>query len=97
MDEMEQLITKLTEDLPLVRRGYRVKSLGLFGSYVRGQQKESSDVDILVEFDEPIGLLKFMSLEIHLSELLGKRVDLVMETALKPAIGRHILSEVKYI
>jgi uncharacterized protein len=97
MNELEQLIAKLSEDLPFVRKKYRVKSLGLFGSYVRGKQHENSDVDILVEFDQPIGLLKFMSLEIYLSELLGKRVDLVMKTALKPAIGRHILSEVKYI
>ncbi len=97
MNEIEQLMAKLNEDVPFLRRTYGVKSLGLFGSHVRGEQKKGSDVDILVEFEEPIGLLRFVSLEIHLSELLGKRVDLVMKTALKPAIGRHILSEVKYI
>lgn len=76
---------------------YRVKELGIFGSYIKGEQKKRSDIDILVEFEEPVGFFKFMYLERHLSELVGGKVDLVMKTALKPRIGRHILEEVKYI
>jgi predicted nucleotidyltransferase len=97
MKKTENLLSKLEENLPHLRQDYGVKSLGLFGSYLRGEQKSDSDVDILVDFDEPIGLLKFMDLELHLTELLGMKVDLVMKTALKPGIGKHILSEVTYV
>lgn len=54
-------------------------------------------MDILVEFEKPLGLLEFVGLELQLSELLGKKVDLVMKTALKPKIGKHILEEVQYV
>jgi predicted nucleotidyltransferase len=97
MKTAEDLLSKLEDNLPRLRREYGVKSLGLFGSYLRGEQKSDSDVDILVDFDEPIGLLKFMDLELHLTELLGIKVDLVMKTALKPGIGRRILREVTYV
>lgn len=77
-----------------LKERYKVKSLGIFGSYVRNEQKKRSDLDILVEFDEPPSLLRFLQLEHYLSDLLGVRVDLVMKDTLKPAIGRRILSEV---
>jgi predicted nucleotidyltransferase len=71
-----------------------VKTIGVFGSYVRGEQKRGSDVDVLVEFEEPVGLFEFMDLEDYLSELLGVKVDLVSKKALKPHIGENILQEV---
>ncbi len=73
---------------------FEVKNIGVFGSYVRGEQKGSSDVDVLVEFDDPIGLFEFMKLENYLSDLLGVKVDLVSKKALKPHIGERILEEV---
>jgi len=76
---------------------YKVKEIGIFGSYVRGEQQEKSDLDILVDFKEVIGLFKFIALERYLSELLGVKVDLVMKSALKPRIGERILKEVTYI
>ncbi len=78
---------------------YGVREIGVFGSYVRGQQDEMSDVDILVEFDPNarVSLLDFVTLEMYLSDLLGVRVDLVERSALKPRIGRHILAEVIYV
>lgn len=75
-------------------RTYRVKSLGVFGSFVRGEYRDSSDIDILVEFIENPGLIDFIALENRLGELLGAKVDLVMKDALKPAIGERILREV---
>jgi predicted nucleotidyltransferase len=75
-------------------RTYRVKSLGIFGSLVRGEQKEASDIDILVEFIDTPGLIDFIALENHLSELLGAKVDLVMKDSLRPTIGERILQEV---
>jgi predicted nucleotidyltransferase len=73
---------------------YGVRTLALFGSYVRGQQSQGSDLDLLVEFIELPSLFQFLRLEHHLSDLLGVNVDLVMKEALKPAIGRWILEEV---
>jgi uncharacterized protein len=97
MKTAEDILSKLEEILPRLKKEYGVKSLGLFGSCLRGEQKSDSDMDILVDFEEPIGLLKFMNLELHLTELLGIKVDLVMKTALKPGIGKHILEEVTYV
>ena len=76
---------------------YKVSAIGLFGSIVRGEQCKASDLDILVEFVQPIGLLKFVALERHLSQLLDVKVDLVMKSSLKPRIGKRILQEVMYI
>lgn len=73
---------------------FKVKTIGVFGSYVPGEQKRSSDVDALVEFEVPVGLFEFMKLENYLSDLLGVKVDLVSKKALKPHIGEHILKEV---
>ena len=77
-----------------LREKFKVKNIGVFGSYARGEQKGSSDVDVLVEFDDPIGLFEFMKLENYLSDLLGVKVDLVSKKALKPHIGERILEEV---
>jgi len=80
-----------------LKQKYHVKGVGIFGSYLRGEQKETSDVDILIEFDRPIGLIEFVRLKNHLSDVLGLKVDLVMKKALKPRIGQRILSEVLYV
>ena len=89
-----QLIEILHQQLPLLTERYRVESLGLFGSYVRHEQRQGSDLDILVTFYETPGLLKFIELENYLSVVMGVKVDLVMKDALKPRIGERILSEV---
>ena len=92
--EASRFIEILREYKQELKERYKVRSLGIFGSYVRNEQKKGSDLDILVEFDEPPSLLRFLQLEHYLSDLLGIKVDLVMKDALKPAIGRRILSEV---
>ena len=94
LDEIKDALAQHKEEL---RQKYKVQEIGVFGSYAKGGQRKRSDVDILVEFAEPIGLFEFMDLERHLSELVDGKVDLVMKSALKPRIGRHILEEVKYI
>jgi len=86
---------KLRQLFPLLAADYQVKSLGLFGSYVRREQHEDSDLDILVEFREIPGLLRFIELENYLTDILGVKVDLVMRDALKPRIGQRILNEVE--
>ena len=78
--------------------GCKVKSLGIFGSYVRGEARKGSDLDLLVEIDDPkMGLLRFIALESYLSDLLGVKVDLVEKKTLKPANGRHVTKEVEGI
>jgi len=77
-----------------ISREYGVTEIGVFGSYVRGENTENSDVDILVSFEKPLGFFKFLELEERLSEWLGATVDLVTKSALKPHIGNHILNEV---
>ena len=87
-------VDRLRRELPRLCRDYAVCSLGLFGSYVRGEQRQGSDLDILVEFSRIPGFLRFLDLERELSHLLGVPVDLVEKEALKPAIGKRILEEV---
>ena len=82
---------------PEVEEKFKVKSIGLFGSYVRGEQKDTSDLDILVDFYEPISLFRFVELEDFLSQRLGVKVDLVMRDALKPRIKDSILNEAIYV
>jgi predicted nucleotidyltransferase len=94
MTSAEEIKHTLTQHKTELRRKFKVKTIGVFGSYVRGEQKRGSDVDVLVEFEEPIGLFEFMELEEYLSDLLGVKVDLVSKKALKPHIGERILQEV---
>lgn len=84
----------LRRELPKLKTRFHIQSLGIFGSYVRGTARRTSDLDVLVEFAEEPGLFQFLECESHLSVLLGVKVDLVMKETLKPRIGRHILSEV---
>ncbi|NYZ13541.1 nucleotidyltransferase family protein [Azospirillum sp. RWY-5-1] len=69
--------------------------MGVFGSHVRGEQREDSDVDILVDLGEGVTLIDHVGLQMELSEALGLRVDLTNKKTLKPRIGRRILSELR--
>jgi predicted nucleotidyltransferase len=87
----------LQAHLPELRERYGVHSLWIFGSYLRGEQYKNSDLDVLVEFERTPSFFEFVRLERYLTEILRIKVDLVMKTALKPAIGRHILGEAQPI
>lgn len=84
----------LHQHLPELQKRFGVKSMGIFGSYVRGEQRADSDLDILVDYDKLPSLFEFIRLEDYLSQLAGVEVDLVMEDGLKPRIGERILQEV---
>jgi predicted nucleotidyltransferase len=77
-----------------LREKYKVKEIGIFGSFVRGEEKKRGDVDILVEFEEVPDLLTFIEIEIYLEKLLKKKVDLVRKGAIRPELKKRILSEV---
>ena len=91
----EDIQEKLKKYKLTLQEKYNVKSIGLFGSYIHGDQTEDSDVDVLVEFSRPIGW-KFIDLKDFLEEILEKEVDLVTVGALKPQLRDEILKEVVY-
>ena len=93
MKNIDEIRKIFKENKDEVQKKFYVKELGIFGSYVKGQQGEGSDIDILVEFFRPVGFFAFLDLEEHLSQLLGIEVDLVSKKALKPRIGMRILEE----
>lgn len=90
--EIEEIIKK---HKPILYEKYKVKSIGIFGSYARNQETDKSDIDILVSFLEPVGW-EFIDLKEYLENLLGKKVDLVTEGALKPQLKEAVLREVVY-
>lgn len=93
---LEVILKTLRAHLPELQKRYHVKSLGVFGSYVHGEQRKRSDLDILVEFDVVPTLFELAALQRDLGDIVGVKVDLVMKSTLKPAIGQRILSEVIY-
>jgi uncharacterized protein len=91
---LSYIIELIKEIKPYLIKKYNVKTIGIFGSYVRNEQQNGSDLDILVEFSKPIGLFSFIGMEREISEKLKIKVDLVMKNTLKPRIGKYILNEV---
>jgi hypothetical protein len=93
----KEIIKKLNTELPILKSKYNVNKIGVFGSFARGDYKKGSDIDILVEFKEPIGFFEFIQLENYLSKKLRKKVDLITKRALKTIIKNDILKEVIYV
>ena len=98
MKTINQIKNIISAHKEILARKYKISKIGIFGSYVRQEAKKSSDLDVLVEFNKVmIGLLGFIEIENYLSGLLGVKVDLVMNGALKPRIGKQIMREIVYI
>lgn len=97
MNSIDHIIRIIAVSREQLRSEFGVIGIGIFGSVVRGEQGAGSDIDILVEFERPIGFVRFMRLEKRLAELVGMPVDLVTKKALKPHIGKRILQEVRYV
>ena len=87
----------LKQYFPQVKLSYGVKSLGVFGSFVREEATEHSDLDILVEFEGKPTFRKYMDLKFFLEDLFSRRVDLVIQSDIKPQLREQILSEVVYV
>ncbi len=94
LDEIKEIIKK---SKPLVKKEYKVKKIGVFGSCVKNNNTKKSDLDILVDFEDAISLLKFVRLENYLQGLLKIKIDLVFSGNLRPEIRDTILDEVIYI
>ncbi|MDD4909119.1 MAG: nucleotidyltransferase family protein [Candidatus Omnitrophica bacterium] len=94
MTKLQKIGDVISKHKPVLYSKFKVKELAVFGSYVRGENKKTSDLDMLVEFSGPVGFLAFMELEEYLRHLLKvRKIDLVSKKALKPIMGRSILKE----
>ena len=93
----EEAKAVLKKHMAEVVQKYHVSEIGIFGSFVRNEQKKRSDIDILVDFSEIPDLLKFIELERYLQKLLKKKVDLVDKQGIKPQLKDVIMKEVVYI
>ena len=91
--EIKNIILKNQE----VLKKYRVKSIALFGSYVRNEQKEGSDIDFLVDFGEGVTLFDIVELQDVLTDLLDKKVSIVSRKGLSKYVAPYILKEVETI
>ncbi len=93
LSEIQQI---LSDQEPYLAKKYGVKIVGVFGSYVRHEQRPDSDLDLLIELESPpkISLIGLVELEDYLSQLLGIKVDLAIKKNLKKRIGKQILQEV---
>jgi len=91
--DLEKILLNLRELIPFLASKYHVSSLEVFGSFVRDEQKDQSDLDLLVSFSETPSLLKFIALKNYLSEQLQIKVDLVMKDSLKPRLRENIINE----
>ncbi len=95
--ELEKKIEILRNQSNYLLENYHVKKIGIFGSFSKGIERPASDIDILVEFYEPVGFFSFSRLEDYLSKTMKRKVDLVSKNALKPAIKKKVLSETIYV
>lgn len=96
MQDSTDIETKLQELKPMLADRFHVSKIGYFGSYVNGSQTHTSDLDLVVEFSEPIGW-GFFTLEGFLEKEFGIKIDLVTKESLKESFKTQILNQIKYI
>jgi hypothetical protein len=96
MKTLSEIQQALQQHKPYLAEKYGVRILGVFGSYVRQEQRADSDLDLLIELERPprISLIGLVELEEYLSQILGVEVDLAIKRNLKKRIGNRILEEV---
>ncbi len=92
-EEILRILKKLKEDIKIK---YKVKSIGIFGSYINNEQTDDSDIDFLVEFEENADLFHYVGLTLFLEEQFNKKVDVISKPALKEELKKSILQEVIY-
>jgi len=92
----EEILKGIEKNLEIIKK-YGVKRIGVFGSYIRNEQKKKSDIDILVKYEEGMKTFdNYMDLKFFLEDLFGYKVDLVMSDAIKPRLKPYIMKEVEY-
>ena len=96
MDDANKVIDKLQRIKPYLQRAYAVKRVGLFGSVARGTYTDNSDVDIMVEFEHPVGI-EFVDLSYLLEKELNKKVDVVSFKGIKEKYLEEIEKDIIYV
>ncbi len=91
---LESVKRILKNQKSVLKTRFKIKDIGVFGSYARGEERPDSDIDILVEFTEPVGFFAFLDVEEYLEKILNNNVDLVTKKALKPKIGERVIREI---
>ena len=97
MKNLAAIKKSIRDQKETLRDRYKVHRIGLFGSYVRGDTHRGSDLDVLVEFSEPVSLLNLVSLENYLTSIVGIKVDVVPEETLRKELKNSILDTVVYL
>ena len=95
--DKETIVNLLSAEKKHLHERFHVSELGLFGSYIRGESTETSDIDVLVDFDGSVDLFDLVEMEEYLASKLNRKVDVVIKRALRPSIGEQILQEVMYL
>jgi predicted nucleotidyltransferase len=96
MITLEEIKETIKKHRRVLEKKYKVKTIGIFGSYARNEQREGSDVDILVEFNESVGFL-FFHLADYLEKILKTKVELVTPDGIKPNRKRYIMEDLIYV
>ena len=97
MSNGEQITGKLATLKPELEAEFPIGKLGVFGSYARGEHGSESDLDVLVEFTEPVTLFELVRLENELTTRLGVEVDLITRASLKPGIDARVAEDIVYV
>ena len=97
MKTLKEIQELLQREKASLSKKYNIAELGIFGSYIRGEQKETSDLDVLVEYKDKVSFFDILYLEEELSKIAGIKVDLVLKSGLKKFMGQQIMQEVKFI
>ena len=92
----EDILIKLKNVKEEIKTNYKVKTIGLFGSYVNNKQTDTSDIDFLVEFEDDADLFHFIGLSRYLEQIFNTKVDVISKPSLKEDLKQHILQEVVY-
>jgi len=93
---LSTILSLILKNKPVLQKKYPIKTIGVFGSVARGDNKENSDVDILVEFEKPIGI-EFIDLANELESILHQKVDLISKTGIKPKYLKIIEKDLHYV
>ncbi len=95
VQNLDEVLARLRAALPELQRRYPIARLGVFGSFARGEQRPDSDVDVLVESDQPLGA-EFLDLADEVERMVGKQISIVTATSLPPWWRAHVLAETIY-
>lgn len=96
MSSTEEIKLAIKNEKRALQHKYKIKTIAIFGSYARGEQRKDSDVDVMVEFSEPLGLA-FIDLAVELEKIIGNKVDLVSKSAIKPKYFAFVSKDLIYV